>query len=345
MSTPNPTPTPTLTPIASGLPVQKVFVLRGRPPSEVFIEQYSTSGVNLVDSLVSDGITFGLANECVKPLDISVAQSGLVVFVLDSAVNNGNHKIFKYTLSVAWDLSTISYSGQSFDTEFNPTNQNLAFRPVSMEFDNVGNTMYLLDDSKDILFQYTLGAPYDLTTVTYDSKFLEVNLYPSKTFLPKGIVFGNWGGRVYMLDAYTLRVDQYNLSVLYDLGSAVYEKSIYLQGSSVFSIQPNSDGTRFYVDFGSSFQAFGAVSNWEIDSLYLIEAMKGTIGGVNTGVSMRQADSALVSPTPTPTVTPTVTPTGTPAVTVTPTVTPTGTPAVTVTPTVTPTGTPASTPA
>ncbi len=160
--TPAITATPTFTPIVSGLPVQKLFALSGNS-----IKQYSTSQPNILTGLVNDGVSFDLSSQCVRPQGIFTTEAGTLIYVLDDNVNGGTGTIFKYSLT-SWDLSTIVYTGQFYDTSENPINGNLAFRPVDLQFNTTGTKLFIMDDVSDTIYEYNLTAN-NLTTVAYAS--------------------------------------------------------------------------------------------------------------------------------------------------------------------------------
>lgn len=78
--------------------------------------------------------------------DIFVSQSGLTMFVLDDTTD----KIFEYNLSVAWDLSTATYSGYSLDTTPETT------APKAIFVSDDGLKLYVGDDTDDRIYQYSL---------------------------------------------------------------------------------------------------------------------------------------------------------------------------------------------
>ena len=336
MPTPVATPTPTVTPVSSGLPVQKLFLLRGKPPTDVDIDQYELTVTNILSSMVFNGVTFNLRGECVRPEGLFTTLAGTLLFVVDSNVNSGTGTVYKYSLS-AWDLSTTVYTGQSVDVTQNPVNVGLVFRPIDIQLDSTGNTLFILDAASNTIYQYTLGTPYDLTTLVYASKSLVVEISQDKPMIPLSFNFGNWGNKLYVLDSYTNSVHQYAMNVLYDISTARYEKTFQTRTSTVYAMSLSADGTRMFIDTGASFNSYAMPVNWEVDSAYLISSYNATVDGVDRDLNLRAADAALVSPTVTPTNT------VTPAVTGTPESTPTITPTNTTTPHVTYTNTPTPT--
>ena len=101
-------------------------------------------------------------------------------------MGNTNAKIFQYTFSTAWDLSTGTYSSKSI----------LISSQVStgtgLCFSSDGSKMYVIDDGTALLntiYQYDLSTPWDVSTASYSLK--NITVYSSATgvyeFNPTGI--------------------------------------------------------------------------------------------------------------------------------------------------------------
>ena len=84
-------------------------------------------------------------------------------------------KVYQYSLSSAYDLSTASYDSVSLDV----SSQQGA--PRSVVFNNDGSALYIVGTSAAAVHQYTLSTEYDLSTGSYASKTVSVStqeLYP-----------------------------------------------------------------------------------------------------------------------------------------------------------------------
>jgi hypothetical protein len=348
MPTATPTPTPTFTPIPSGLPVQKVFVLRGSSPTEVRIDQYSTTKLNIMDTLSFDNVSFDVSNQAKLPTGIFTDQNGSNCFVVDSNVNFGTGRVYKYTLSTPWDLATISYSGQSLDVSVNPEDEYDTINPSDVAFGLSGTRLYVLDNSNNELYAYDLSVAYDLSTATYLNK-LSLNQKPERPYDAITLAFDISGDNLYVLDAYDQTVEQFELGTSWDISTAVFATEFRVRASNVYGLSFNSEGTRMFIDLGFAFIGYRIDTPWDISTASLISFSGGSLGGRVSSISLRNSELGNVTPTPTATDTPTIslTPSVTPSVSVsatatpTPTVSPsaglTPTPAATVTPTVTPT--------
>ena len=173
------------------------------------------------------------------PVGICFNNSGTKFYVADA----GNDKIFQYSLSSAFDLSTLSYDNVSLDVgfpmavTFNPTGTKLyvshlsaavqyslstAFDISTATSDNVswaeggyGRGMTFNDDGTKIFLQNSgvrqnsLSIPYDLSTASYDDIMLEIT-YPPLRY-PKGIAFNNDYTKLFVVSEHNDSVHQYNI--------------------------------------------------------------------------------------------------------------------------------------
>jgi len=77
-----------------------------------------------------------------------------------NGVNNAS--VYQYTLGTAWDISTASYASKTFDL----TGQ-IASAPAGLCFADSGAKMYVGRVDTRIIYQYTLGTPWDVSTASY----------------------------------------------------------------------------------------------------------------------------------------------------------------------------------
>ena len=68
--------------------------------------------------------------------------------------------VYEYNLSTAWDISTATYDGVSFNTSLQMDS------PLDIIFKPDGKSMYIVADPK-IVYQYALTTPWDLSTAEY----------------------------------------------------------------------------------------------------------------------------------------------------------------------------------
>jgi len=136
--------------------------------------------------------SLSVSSYATAPAALSFKSDGLSMYVLD---RNSPCKVFQYTLSSAWNLSTASYS-QSFTTFAGEAGANgLFIKPDGTQF-------YVAGLGYDAVFEYYIGAAQTYYCIT-DGVDWEVGLGTclSGVFLERTQVFGssnsgalvNWG--------------------------------------------------------------------------------------------------------------------------------------------------------
>lgn len=187
-----------------------------------------------------------------------VTADGLRLFCTSSYTN----QIYEYTLSTAFDLSTIGGSPVSI----NAPPQSIS--PVDVTFSADGLRMSILSGDNDRLYEYTLSTPWDVSTATWTYTYLSIggdgpmsvryapdgtkfwapdtvndSVYEcvpsepwrvqlsepmvgfdvsSQTTFPDAIEFYNAGANAVLSDSATGTLYQYDLSTPWDFSTAVY---------------------------------------------------------------------------------------------------------------------------
>lgn len=111
------------------------------------------------------------------------------------------------------DVSTGRYSGQGFSVSTQIKSAQ------SMDFNPDGDIAYVFDASTSIIYQYSLGTPFDITTAVYANK-----KYDASTQVAGGqqIRIDPSGFTVMISDIPTTSVYQYTLSTAFDISTASY---------------------------------------------------------------------------------------------------------------------------
>ena len=192
--------------------------------------------------------SFDVSAEDGATRDLYIKSDGYSLYT----VGAGNSKVFQYTLSTAWDISTASYASKSLDT----TSQDSL--SSSIYFKSDGSAIYVLGLSTDTVYQYTLSTPWDISTASYASKSAGVS---SQDTFPIGITFNYDGSVMYMTGEGNKTIYQYTLSTPWDVSTASYaSKSFNVNsqdqnpketffrpsGSSIYVIGDNSDAVYQY---------------------------------------------------------------------------------------------------
>lgn len=201
------------------------------------IREYSMSSAWDISTLTL--LNSGDVNsETAAPADVAFKTDGTKMYVLSSFSPTAT--IFQYTLSSAWDVSSLSYDSVSFSA----ATQQGGAESIVMSPDGTG--MYITGWSPAAGFQYTLSTPWDLSTASYASKSLSF----SEANNPRGIQFNNDGTKVYLAGSDEQAVFQYTMSTPYDLSTGSYDTvsaDVSAQVSAPNDVDFKPDGSKMYV--------------------------------------------------------------------------------------------------
>lgn len=198
-------------------------------------------------------ITTGVyASQSFNPIDagasirgVSFNNNGTKMFVTGSDSSGFlDEGVFEYDLSGAYDVTTAVYSNTFLDVPAS------GFIPDCV-FSNDGSKIYVLLDDEKAIDQFVLTTPFDLSSSQPKTR-LSISGDLIGSFIGS-IDFGKNGERLYVADGND-RILQYNLSVAYDITTAVVTKNLDSQGFNggslsltVRSIKLNSLGDRMYI--------------------------------------------------------------------------------------------------
>ena len=212
-------------PAASGTVSQGTLLLDGA------VNGYDLSGA------AYDSVSFSVASQDTSPLDLTFNADGTKVYIVGSA----NDRLYQYSLSTAYDLSTASYDSVSFSVSSQDTG------PSDMIFNSDGTKMYVVGFINDSIYQYSLSTAYTLNTASYDNVSLSLGAQDS---FPAGVAFNNNGTKMYIVGGGNDAIYQYSLSTAFDLSTASYDSisfSISGQDTNPRGIVFNSTGTKMYM--------------------------------------------------------------------------------------------------
>jgi hypothetical protein len=189
-----------------------------------------------------------------KSFNTGYSSSGDIVFKPDGTKmyhQTGTFNadsIYEYTLSTAWDISTASSTGQSFNlyaASFSSRS------PQGLEISSDGTKLYSLDDDLNAIYQLDMSTAYDLSTVSYNS-VAKTGLDTDGAASAKGFCIGSSGTKLYIVDAVDDLVYQYTLSTAWNISTASYDSiTCDISGLSAdpfpTSIRFNNAGTKFFI--------------------------------------------------------------------------------------------------
>ena len=184
-----------------------------------------------------DSVFLSVGSQDTVPTGITFNNDGTKMYITGSGID----RVYQYSLSTAFDLSTASYDSVSFSVSGQDG------QPQGLDFNNDGTKMYLIGSGNDSVYQYSLSTAFDLSTTSYDSVSFSITAQDEGA---RGITFNNNGTKMYMVGQNTASAYQYSLSTAFDLSTASYDSVSFnfsSQESGSTSIAFNNDGTKLYM--------------------------------------------------------------------------------------------------
>ncbi|MCD6347036.1 MAG: hypothetical protein J7L96_06430, partial [Bacteroidales bacterium] len=150
-------------------------------------------------STMSHSNDLSVSTQETSPDAIFFSTNGRKMYILGS---NGN-KVFQYSLSTAWDLSTGSYASISFDYSSQVAMASGLF------ICNDGTKLFILDNTTDEIYQYSLSTPWNVSTASYDN----VSSVTLSSSSPEDLAFVQDGDDIYLfyVDAVTNMIYRYKV--------------------------------------------------------------------------------------------------------------------------------------
>ena len=195
-----------------------------------------SAGYDLSNGAYS-AVSFDVSSQEANPSGITFNANGTKLYLSGSTGDS----IYQYSLSSAYDLTTMSYDSVSFSVASQET------QPNSLAFNNDGTKMYVVGQITDAVYQYSLSTGFDLSTASYDSVSFSV---ASQETQPTGIAFNSNGTKMYIVGYNTDAVYQYSLSTAFNLSTASYDSvslSVASQNGEMRDITFSGDGTKLFL--------------------------------------------------------------------------------------------------
>ena len=219
------------------------------------IFQYSLSTAWDISTTSYDSVSLDTSGQT------SSGQSGLV-FSPDGSklymVSYNTDTVYQYTLTTPFDLSTGSYASKSLDISSQDNN------PQDMYIKSDGTKLYVLGDTNNSIFQYTMSTPFDLSTASYDSVSFATTTQQTN---PTGLFFSS-DGTIMLVCGYTpAQADKYILSTPWVVSSASHDSSYTLSefsGNYPNAIFAGNDLNNLFVSGGVSGNSIGKVFQYAV---------------------------------------------------------------------------------
>lgn len=190
---------------------------------------------------------FSVASQETNPFGMFFKPDGLKLYII-GLINN---TVYEYTLTTAWDVSTASYSSNSFSVNSQDT------APREINFNDDGTKMFMLGVTNDNVYEYDLSTAWDVSTASYNSVSFSVGTQDLNT---TGFRFKTDGLKMYVVGALNT-VYQYSTSGAGSAATIAYPSSVEFAGGTAPDAPANgeTDILSFYTtDGGTTYYGFKA---------------------------------------------------------------------------------------
>jgi len=198
----------------------KMYITNNGTPSAVF--QYSLSTAFDLTTATYDSVSFDFSTQDGSVFNPTFNSDGTKLYV---AGNTGD-SIYQYSLSTAYDISTMSYDSVSLSVASVDT------IPVGVLFNSTGSVMYLLGGANNSMFEYSLTTPYDISTATYTPTSFSFTTVDTQV---RGFIFKPDGLKLYAVGITNDTIYQYS--------TALYTQTLDLSTGTTFAFTPSGATT------------------------------------------------------------------------------------------------------
>lgn len=265
----------------------KSFKIKNGLSSPQYLQSTGTSSSqaepNYIGNPSYDSKSFSASSQTSAIQGITFKTDGTVMYILSSS----DDRVYQYTLSTAWDLSTASYASIFYSFS------GLGIQPTAIEFKPDGTKMFI-SGTNGTIYGYDLSTAWNVSTASSDT-----SLSPSEVSNIRGFAFKSDGTKLYIQinavfyqytvgtawnvstasydsvtkdfrstqdatindlilssDGFSMSsasdnlesIEQFKMSTAYDLSTAYYEGSYPItETAGVTSVTFGSSGTKMYV--------------------------------------------------------------------------------------------------
>jgi sugar lactone lactonase YvrE len=196
-------------------------------------------------STASYSQVFSVASQETNPFGMFFKPDGLKLYII-GLINN---TVYEYTLTTAWDVSSASYSSNSFSVNSQDTN------PREINFNDNGTKMYMIGIANDNVYEYDLSTAWDVSTASYNSVSFSIG---SQELNATAFRFKSGGFKMYVVGALNT-VYQYSTSGAGSAATFTYPSSVEFAGGTAPDGPAigETDVLVFYTnDGGTTYQGF-----------------------------------------------------------------------------------------
>jgi sugar lactone lactonase YvrE len=217
------------------------------------------------------------------PQGLFFKPDGTRLFIIGS----NQDAVYPFELSTPWDVSTGTVGTRISVTLID-------FNPMDVFFKPDGLKMYILGDTGNKVYQFTLSTAWVVSTATYDSVDFSV---ASQDTSPQGLFFKPDGTKMFMFGTQNNEIHEYTLSTGWDLSTAAYASASFdptSQETAPTAVTFRPDGEKVYVvGDGDVVYQYSLPTAWSLSSVTYDNVFSTTVIGSAMGMVFKENGSRL----------------------------------------------------
>ena len=220
----------------------KIFVSRNQADDVYEIPLSTNYDASTAGAFQSSGNLTTLSGNAQADFNgIHFSSDGTKMFSCDEA----NNKVHEYTLSTAWDITTLSYV-HAFDISSQDTIVN------DLAFTDDGTRMFILGSQTGYIYEYGLTQAWDVSSASYSN----ISLAQTNG---RGMTFSNSGQKMYLCKIGAAELIRYSTSSSNVFSSSDVGKKVV--GNSGTAVITSTAGAYKSV---TAFADTSAISSWQL---------------------------------------------------------------------------------
>ena len=207
--------------------------------------------------------SFSVASQTTLPQALSFRLDGEKMYVLDLL-----GRIFQYSLSSPWNVSTASYDNVTYNGQVFSYGIFIRGTSSTLSTTSDGVTIYTVAGVTPVVAtQYQLSSAWNLATAqNTGSYFFFMNVVSTGT--QRAFAFKDDGTKMYFLTNVASTVYQFSLSTPWDITTATYDSlSVNVSAQGVgYSIKFKPDGTKMFVLQDGTVYQYSLSTAWNVST-------------------------------------------------------------------------------
>ena len=194
---------------------------------------------------------------------LSFNNDGKKLFIVNG---DSSYRIYEYSLTTAYDLSTLSLESNRGPFSFSSS------YPTGHSFNSDGTKLFLGNTDGGIR-EYSLSVGFDLSSTFTLVDTLDVSSDVGNNV--KGIEFTDDGTKMFVSSESARKLYQYDLSTGFDLTGATLKKELFHNVSYINGFEFKPDGSQLFL----AKSANGSIYTYDVESPYELKDVNDTHSG------------------------------------------------------------------